>query len=260
MIHCPTCGYAWNPDSAVNCGQCRTPLRAPNPPVSSDTLNENARSQPASGGSRTPTGQAPTAPSPSNSAAASNYVAPQAPQQPTPDELRSDATRYYPVRQETPPPAGPETAPSARTPSADPGQNRKTAVAEESSLEKNTPTAANESARQQTVALGTRRIVGVLITYSWRDEGQVFPVLEGRNLIGKDPAQCDICIPQDTTLSAINSFITYRRQFVIGDRVSMSGTDVDGEPIETEVVPLRNYAKIRTGSTYWTFVSVQPPS
>ncbi len=40
----------------------------------------------------------------------------------------------------------------------------------------------------------------------------------------------------------------------------MSGTDVDGEPIETEVVPLRNYAKIRTGSTFWTFVSVQPPS
>jgi hypothetical protein len=40
----------------------------------------------------------------------------------------------------------------------------------------------------------------------------------------------------------------------------MSGTDVDGEPIEQEFVPLRNYAKIRTGSTYWTFVCIQPPS
>ena len=87
-------------------------------------------------------------------------------------------------------------------------------------------------------------------------------IVEGMapNLIGKDPDQCDIAIPQDATLSAVNSFITYRRNFLIGDKVSMSGTDVDGEPIETEFVPLRNYAKIRTGSTYWTFVSVQPPA
>jgi hypothetical protein len=125
-----------------------------------------------------------------------------------------------------------------------------------------TPTPlAGGSRRQQTVAVDPgRKIVGVLITYSWQESGQVFPILEGRNLIGKDPDQCDIAIPQDATLSAVNSFITYRRHFLIGDRVSMSGTDVDGEPIETEFVPLRNYAKIRTGSTYWTFVSVQPPA
>ena len=120
---------------------------------------------------------------------------------------------------------------------------------------------AGGTRRQQTVAVDPgRKIVGVLITYSWQESGQVFPILEGRNLIGKDPDQCDIAIPQDATLSAVNSFITYRRHFLIGDKVSMSGTDVDGEPIETEFVPLRNYAKIRTGSTYWTFVSVQPPA
>jgi len=125
-----------------------------------------------------------------------------------------------------------------------------------------TPTPlASGSRRPQTIAVDPgRKIVGVLITYSWQESGQVFPILEGRNLIGKDPDQCDIAIPQDATLSAVNSFITYRRNFLIGDRVSMSGTDVDGEPIETEFVPLRNYAKIRTGSTYWTFVSVQPPA
>jgi len=115
--------------------------------------------------------------------------------------------------------------------------------------------------RPQTVSVDpSRKIVGVLITYSWQDQGQVFPVLEGRNLIGKDPNQCDICIPQDQTLSAVNTFITYRRNFIIGDKVSMSGTDVNGEPIETEFVPLHNYAKIRTGSTYWTFVAIQPPT
>ena len=51
-----------------------------------------------------------------------------------------------------------------------------------------------------------------------------------------------------------------RYEHIIGDKVSMSGTDVDGEPIETEFVTLRNYAKIRTGSTHWTFVCIQPPS
>ncbi len=175
MIHCPTCGYAWNPDSAVNCGQCKNPLRAPNAPVSSDTLRENARSQSDSGGSGTPVGQTPTASNPSNSAAASNYVAPQTPRQPLPDQFRSDATRYYPVRPETPPEAPPVS--SARPSSADSAQNRKTAVADETPSRKNAPTAPNESAGQQTVALGPRRIVGVLITYSWRDEGQIFPVL-----------------------------------------------------------------------------------
>jgi hypothetical protein len=116
-------------------------------------------------------------------------------------------------------------------------------------------------ARGRTVAVDpARKIVGVLITYSWQESGQVFPVLEGRNLIGKDPSQSDICIPQDATLSAVNTFITHRKQFVIGDKGSMNGTDVDGEPIEKEFVPLRNYAQIRTGSTYWTFVSIQQPS
>lgn len=104
-----------------------------------------------------------------------------------------------------------------------------------------------------------RKIVGVLVTYSWSEQGQVFPVFEGRNRIGGDPAQCDISIPQDETLSAINSHIIFRKNFTIGDDVSMGGTDVDGEPIETAFVPLRNYAKIRTGSTHWTFIAVEPP-
>jgi hypothetical protein len=105
-----------------------------------------------------------------------------------------------------------------------------------------------------------RKIVGILITYSWEEQGQIFPVLEGRNLIGKDPSQCNICIPQDATLSDVNSSIAYRSQFVIRDKDSMSGTFVDGAFVEAEPIPLRNYAKIRTGSTNWTFVVIQPPS
>jgi hypothetical protein len=103
-----------------------------------------------------------------------------------------------------------------------------------------------------------RRIVGVLITYTWKPEGQLFALREGRNLIGRDPEQCEIAVPEDTTLSSTNTHITFRKSFVIGDMVSMSGTDVDGEPIEQQFQALQNYATIRTGSTYWTFISAQP--
>jgi hypothetical protein len=110
------------------------------------------------------------------------------------------------------------------------------------------------------VPVGTpnRRIVGILITYTWKSDGQIFPIREGRNLIGRDSEKCDIAIPEDDTLSAINSHITFRKNFVIGDNVSMSGTDVDGEPIEEQFRPLSNYATIRTGSTKWTFIAINP--
>jgi ribosomal protein L40E len=107
-------------------------------------------------------------------------------------------------------------------------------------------------------APGARKIVGVLITYTWRDDGQIFPIREGRNLIGRDPEKCDIAISEDDTLSAVNSHITFRKDFVIGDNVSMSGTYVDNEPIEEQFRPLKNYARIRTGSTVWTFIAIDP--
>ena len=132
-----------------------------------------------------------------------------------------------------------------------------------SDLRLNSPSAPFNSGqrRPQTLSVDpNRKIVGVLITYTWVDTGQIFPILEGRNLIGNDPDQCDICIPEDATLSAVNSFITFRRNFIIGDKVSMSGTDVDGEPVESQFILLKNYARIRTGSTHWTFVAMQPPS
>jgi hypothetical protein len=102
-----------------------------------------------------------------------------------------------------------------------------------------------------------RKIVGMLITYSWNPDGQVFPIYEGRNLIGRD-RDCEVCIAEDQTLSGRNSHITYRQNFVVGDLVSMAGTDLDDVPIEEQFHPLPNYSTIRTGSTYFTFVSVKP--
>jgi len=102
-----------------------------------------------------------------------------------------------------------------------------------------------------------RRIVGVLITYTWRPEGQIFPVREGRNLIGRNPEKCEIALPEDAHLSEINSHITFRRNFTLGDMVSMSGTDLNGAPVEDNFVRLPNYSEIRTGSTRWTFIMAE---
>ena len=112
----------------------------------------------------------------------------------------------------------------------------------------------------QTAAGDQRRIVGILVTYTWKPEGQIFPVREGRNWIGRDPNQADITIEQDDTLSSVNSTISYRTRFVIGDKDSMGGTYVNGEPVEELAHPLPNYAKIRTGSTTWTFIAIEPPA
>ena len=112
------------------------------------------------------------------------------------------------------------------------------------------PSAEGAAPRQQ-----ERKILGILITYSWKPEGQIFPVREGRNLIGRG-AECEILVPEDTTLSSVNTHITFRKSFTIGDMVSMSGTDLNGEPIEEQFVPLSNLSRIRTGSTHWVFVEI----
>jgi hypothetical protein len=158
-----------------------------------------------------------------------------------------------PIASMPPPPPPPSL--SARTPEAvaSSGQRRKTVFVPPSALAEEQ---AAEPAPQQP-RRPERRVVGVLVTYSWKPEGQVFAVREGRNLIGRG-SECEICVPEDGALSNINSHITYRKSFIIGDMVSMSGTDLNGQPIEEQFVPLPNYASIRTGSTHWTFIAIQP--
>ncbi len=255
MIHCDKCNYGWNPDTATTCVQCKAPLEQSSSVKRNDTLTEDAA---APDPMRRPTVAEGVSLLPGFSQRSSD------PQPPafTPPTFTPPAA---PVSTPAPPPAVPRWNDA---PPNDPLQRRRTVfggVAPAQDFQpKATPAPVSPQpggARGRTVAVDpARKIVGVLITYSWQDSGQVFPVLEGRNLIGKEPGQCDICVPQDATLSAVNTFITYRKHFVIGDRGSMNGTDVDGEPVEKEFVPLRNYAQVRTGSTYWTFVSIQQPS
>ena len=102
-----------------------------------------------------------------------------------------------------------------------------------------------------------RRVIAVLVTYSWKPEGQVFPIREGRNLIGRSD-ECDVKIPEDAMLSTVNSHITFRQSFTMGDMVSMGGTYLNGEVVEEQFRPLKNLSTIRAGSTQLLFVIVDP--
>lgn len=231
MIHCAKCSYTHNPETALHCVNCGSPLTR-----RGDTLKDQL---------------------PQAAAEARGRFA---------DTLPKDLPRYEHGEAK---PTERQTVHTrwAETELPEPPQRGRTIYAGPPPETVTTPS----SGPQGKVQAGSsnpdpgakRKIVGVLITYSWQDSGQIFPVYEGRNLIGRDPALSDICIPHDTTLSSVNTSISYRLprlQFLIADKDSMSGTDVDSKPVDTEFVPLRNYAKIRTGSTHWTFVSIQPPA
>jgi TIR domain/FHA domain len=108
----------------------------------------------------------------------------------------------------------------------------------------------------------TRRIAGVLVTYSWHGEGEIFPIREGKNFIGRgdisseaEHRPCDVCIPQDNQMSAEHALILIRQgNYEILDQ-SSNGTFLNGQMLKAnQGTDLPNYAEIKTGSTLWTFV------
>jgi pSer/pThr/pTyr-binding forkhead associated (FHA) protein len=97
----------------------------------------------------------------------------------------------------------------------------------------------------------------LLVTYTWRADGEVFPVREGRNYLGSGP-DCEICLTADPQLSTRHATIVFRgKDFWIDDEKSMNGTYVNDIVIE-ERERLPNYAILKTGATAWHFISVSP--
>jgi hypothetical protein len=233
MSVCRAC-HTTNPDFAAVCSACKTPLDKT--PGRQPTLPEGAQgfSQRRQTVDDT-VGQGNSAPwyTPPKDA----YAAPVNPQPAQPQQ--------------------PGNAPVRRVTIFDGGQSASAGYQQAATGAVQQQPGAAATPTKMPSASAPRKIVGVLVTYTWNDQGQIFPVLEGRNRIGTDPEKCNILVPQDDTLSSVNTYIMFRKTFTIGDEVSMCGTDVDGEPVETPFVPLRNYARIRTGSTHWTFIAIQ---
>ena len=115
----------------------------------------------------------------------------------------------------------------------------------------------------------TRRLTGMLVTYTWRPEGEYFPVREGKTFIGNGDVsseafhrRCDVHLPHDQTMSAEHALILCRQgNYEILDQISSNGTFLGGQMLKAnQGTELPNYAEIKTGSTLWTFIMVNPPA
>ncbi len=112
----------------------------------------------------------------------------------------------------------------------------------------------------------TRRIVGVIITYTWRPEGQLFLIREGKNFlgagkVGSAPGEpdCDILIHTDPKMSSVHALILCRAgRYDIVDQESSNGTFLADQLVPLQGIELPNYAQITTGSTVWTFIKITP--
>jgi len=111
----------------------------------------------------------------------------------------------------------------------------------------------------------TRRIVGVLVTYTWGRDGQLFPIREGKNFIGRGDVSseayhrpCDVQISHDREMSAEHALILYRQGgYEILDQATSNGTFLNNVPLKANLgTELPNNSEIKTGATLWTFVKI----
>lgn len=95
------------------------------------------------------------------------------------------------------------------------------------------------------------RLVGWLVSFTWDKAGRDFRLREGKNLIGRDPAVCDIVIPEDTRISNVHAVLICRDdKFKIGDEHSTNGTYVNGKDIsDVHLFELQNNDLITVGDT-----------
>jgi hypothetical protein len=113
-----------------------------------------------------------------------------------------------------------------------------------------------------------RRIMGVLITYTWRPEGELFAVREGKNYIGRNQVSseashrnCDIMVSQDSRMSGEHALILCRHGIYEAiDLKAANGTFINGQMLKTnQSTELGNSAEIKTGDTLWSFFKIKGP-
>jgi len=111
----------------------------------------------------------------------------------------------------------------------------------------------------RTVIKGTpegNKLVGFLVTYSHIPLGEFFPLLEGRNFVGKDDSM-DVQIKDDDAVSEKHFSILYRTvdgKFKFKDEQSSNGTFINNELLDEG--ELTNNDIISIGSTKLIFMVI----
>lgn len=115
---------------------------------------------------------------------------------------------------------------------------------------------------------GQPRLTGALVTFTWKPEGELFPLYEGRNVIGRgdggsDSRTCNIQVPSDASMSSDHATVLCRRaaaSFELVDNLSTNGTFVDDREIGRGAADLHDGDHFRTGATEWLVKRfVDPP-
>lgn len=103
------------------------------------------------------------------------------------------------------------------------------------------------------------KLVGWLVTFSHLASGEDYRLREGRNILGADPAECDVAIGNDPSISSKHAVIVHRDgQFQIRDNDSTNGTYVNGADIFGSAgVPIKNLDALRLGKTDFIVYTLQ---
>ena len=118
-------------------------------------------------------------------------------------------------------PVQPKRKPAAKTTFYGPGQNP---LANSGT----TPSGPNAEAS----ANDRRKLRGFLATFDFDALGQSFTLTEGRNVLGRDAAECGIVLDKDPTVSRRHAVIMARpNQVYVRDQDSEYGTQVNGQEI-----------------------------
>jgi hypothetical protein len=102
-----------------------------------------------------------------------------------------------------------------------------------------------------------RKLTGVLVTYKWRPQGELFKLYEGRNVIGSGSEEtCDVYISSrtDDMISKEHAVILCRAgRDELHDMLSTNGTFLNETYVERDGADLRDGALIKTGATVFEF-------
>lgn len=105
----------------------------------------------------------------------------------------------------------------------------------------------------QSKVSSSRKLIGWLVTFSWKEEGQDFRIYEGRNLISGD-SKSDVVL-NDPSVSSPHCMILFRSGKIrIKDELSTNGTMLNGSEIEE--AELNDGDMIKIGRTELKFRSI----